>query len=158
MVNQAAKNFVKLLPSATVSVLSDNCKPDMNARIMFSTYQTMINYINTESKQFSIGRFDLIIIDEAHRSIFGKYTAIFNYFDSLLVGLTATPRDQVDKSTYDVFDLETGEPNFAYELKEAVDDGFLVDYTSISRTTQRLREGIRYQSLTDEENVLLEII
>lgn len=156
LVNQAAKNFVKLLPSATVSVLSDNCKPDMNARIMFSTYQTMINYINTESKQFSIGRFDLIIIDEAHRSIFGKYTAIFNYFDSLLVGLTATPRDQVDKSTYDVFDLETGEPNFAYELKEAVDDGFLVDYTSISRTTQRLREGIKYQSLTDEEKEQLE--
>lgn len=156
LVNQAAKNFTKLLPSATVTVLSDSKKPDMNARIMFSTYQTMINYIDTESKLFSIGRFDLIIIDEAHRSIFGKYTAIFDYFDSLLVGLTATPRDQVDKSTYDVFDLETGEPNFAYELKEAVEDGFLVDYTTISRTTQRLREGIKYNSLSQEEKEQLE--
>lgn len=156
LVNQAAKNFTKLLPAATVSVLSDNRTPDMNARIMFSTYQTMINYIDTESKLFSIGRFDLIIIDEAHRSIFGKYTAIFDYFDALLVGLTATPRDQVDKSTYDVFELETGEPNFSYELREAVEDGYLVDYTTISRTTQRLREGIRYKTLTDEEKEQLE--
>ncbi|MBM6857617.1 DEAD/DEAH box helicase family protein [Caecibacteroides pullorum] len=156
LVNQAAKNYTKLLPSATVTVLSENKEPDMNARIMFSTYQTMINYIDTESKLFSIGRFDLIIIDEAHRSIFGKYTAIFDYFDSLLVGLTATPRDQVDKSTYDVFDLETGEPNFSYELKEAVNDGFLVDYTTISRTTQRLREGIKYNSLSNEEKKQLE--
>lgn len=156
LVNQAAKNFTKLLPAATVSVLSDNRTPDMNARIMFSTYQTMINYIDTESKLFSIGRFDLIIIDEAHRSIFGKYTAIFDYFDALLVGLTATPRDQVDKSTYDVFELETGEPNFSYELQEAVEDGYLVDYTTISRTTQRLREGIKYNTLSDEEKEQLE--
>lgn len=156
LVNQAAKNFTKLLPSATNTVLSENKEPDMNARIMFSTYQTMINYIDTESKLFSIGRFDLIIIDEAHRSIFGKYTAIFNYFDSLLVGLTATPRDQVDKSTYDVFDLETGEPNFAYELKEAVKDGYLVNYTPISRTTQILKNGIKYNNLSNEEKDQLE--
>lgn len=156
LVNQAAKNYTKLLPSATITILNENKEPDMNARIMFSTYQTMINCIDTESKQFSIGRFDLIIIDEAHRSIFGKYTAIFNYFDSLLVGLTATPRDQVDKSTYDVFDLETGEPNFAYELGEAVEDGYLVDYTLISRTTQILREGIKYNSLSKEEKEQLE--
>lgn len=156
LVNQAAKNFTKLLPAATVSVLSDNRTPDMNARIMFSTYQTMINYIDTESKLFSIGRFDLIIIDEAHRSIFGKYMATFDYFDALLVGLTATPRDQVDKSTYDVFELEAGEPNFSYEFSEAVKDGYLVDYTTISRTTQRLREGIKYNTLTDEEKEQLE--
>lgn len=156
LVNQAAKNFTKLLPSATVTVLSENKKPDMNARIMFSTYQTMINYIDTESKLFSIGRFDLIIIDEAHRSIFGKYTAIFDYFDSLLVGLTATPRDQVDKSTYDVFGLETGEPNFAYELGEAVEDGYLVNYTPISRTTQILKSGIKYNKLSIEEKEQME--
>lgn len=156
LVNQAAKNFTKLLPAATVSVLSDNRTPDVNARIMFSTYQTMINYIDTESKLFSIGRFDLIIIDEAHRSIFGKYMATFDYFDALLVGLTATPRDQADKSTYDVFELETGEPNFSYEFSEAVKDGYLVDYTTISRTTQRLREGIKYNTLTEEEKEQLE--
>ena len=91
LVSQAHKNFVKLLPNMTTSILSEDKDPDTNARITFSTYQTMINYIDTDEKAFSVGRFDLIIIDEAHRSIFGKYSAIFNYFDSLLVGLTATP-------------------------------------------------------------------
>ena len=80
----------------------------------------MINFIDTEDKPFSVGRFDLIIIDEAHRSIFGKYGAIFNYFDAMMLGLTATPRDEVDKSTYDIFEMEQGEPNYAYELEDAV--------------------------------------
>lgn len=91
LVRQAHRNFVKLLPNTTTCVLSENSsykeKIDMNARIMFSTYQTMINYIDTDKKEFSVGRFDLIVIDEAHRSVFGKFGAIFNYFDSLLVRL-----------------------------------------------------------------------
>jgi type I restriction enzyme R subunit len=83
----------------------------------------MINYIDSEQKEFTCGRFDLIIIDEAHRSIFNKYGAIFEYFDALLVWLTATPKDEVDASTYQMFKCENGEPNFAYSLKEAVQDG-----------------------------------
>lgn len=91
LVKQAHRNFVKLLPEVPTTVLSDKeNKPDLNARITFSTYQTMINHIDADDKTFSVGRFDLIIIDEAHRSVFGKYGAIFHYFDSLLVGLTAT--------------------------------------------------------------------
>ncbi|MBQ2122443.1 MAG: DEAD/DEAH box helicase family protein, partial [Bacteroidaceae bacterium] len=129
LVNQAHKNFVKLLPNATTCVLSENGgDKDMQARITFSTYQTIINYIDTDAKLFSVGRFDLIIIDEAHRSIFGKYGAVFNYFDALLVGLTATPRNEVDKSTYDIFEMEQGVPNFAYELEDAVGEGYLVNY------------------------------
>ncbi len=158
LVNQAKKNFVNLLPDSTYCVLSENKEPDMNARIMFSTYQTMINYIDTESKGFSVGRFDLIIIDEAHRSVFGKYTAIFDYFDSLIVGLTATPRDEVEKSTYDLFQMETGEPNFAYELAEAVEDGYLVDYSVLTRTTDILKNGIKYNNLTKEEKKQMESI
>ena len=84
--------------------MSDDNKPDLTARVMFSTYQTMINYIDRDTKDFSVGRFDLIIVDEAHRSIFGKYGDIFDYFDSLLVGLTATPRSEVDRSTYQLFE------------------------------------------------------
>lgn len=156
LVNQAAKNFGKLLPAATVTKLSENSNPDLNARIVFSTYQTMIGYIDREEKDFSIGRFDLIIIDEAHRSVYGKYTAIFDYFDSLLVGLTATPRDEVDRSTYDLFGLESGEPNFAYEYEEAVKDGYLVDFNPIARTTGILKNGIRYDSLSPEEKEQLE--
>ena len=97
LVKQAHKNFTKLLPSATTARLDDFKPADkesvMKARILFSTYQTMINYIDTELKEFSIGRFDLIVIDEVHRSIFGKYTSILSYFDALMVGLTATPRE-----------------------------------------------------------------
>jgi len=156
LVKQAHKNFTKLLPSATTCVLNETREPDLNARIMFSTYQTMINYIDTEQKQFSIGRFDLIVIDEVHRSIFGKYTSILSYFDALMVGLTATPREDNDKSTYDLFQMEGGEPNFAYELQEAVDDGYLVDYHVLARTTNILKQGIKYDELSDEEKKQME--
>ena len=159
LVNQAHKNFVKLLPNTTTCVLSDNsAEKDTNARIIFSTYQTMINYIDTEDKPFSVGRFDLIVIDEAHRSIFGKYGAIFNYFDALMLGLTATPRDQVDKSTYDVFEMEQGEPNYAYELEDAVSDGYLVNYHGFKRGSLILKEGIKYSNLSEEEKKQMETI
>ena len=156
LVSQAHKNFVKLLPNMTTSILSEDKDPDTNARITFSTYQTMINYIDTDEKAFSVGRFDLIIIDEAHRSIFGKYSAIFNYFDSLLVGLTATPRDEVDRSTYETFQMEQGQPNYAYELEDAVADGYLVNYKGFKRGSLILKEGIKYDNLSDEEKDQLE--
>ena len=85
----------------------------------------MINYLDREDKTFSVGRFDLIIIDEAHRSVFGRYGAIFNYFDSLLIGLTATPRDEIDRNTYDLLQLDNGMPNYSYDIEEAVRDGYL---------------------------------
>ena len=157
LVGQAHKNFVKLLPSTTTCVLSDNGEKDLNARITFSTYQTMINYIDTDDKPFSVGRFDLIIIDEAHRSIFGKYGAIFNYFDSMLVGLTATPRDEVEKSTYDIFEMEQGVPNYAYELEDAIPT-YLVNYHGFKRGSMILKEGIKYNNLTDEEKQQMEQI
>ncbi len=159
LVGQAHKNFVKLLPNATTCVLNDNsCEHDLSARITFSTYQTMINCIDTDEKMFSVGRFDLIVIDEAHRSIFGKYGAIFNYFDAMLVGLTATPRDEVDKSTYDIFEMEQGEPNFAYELEDAVSEKYLVNYRGFKRGSLILKEGIKYSRLNDEEKQQMEEI
>ena len=112
LVNQAKKSFSKLLPSVPMTALNEEIKPDLNARITFSTYQTMIRYIDREDKPFSVGHFDLIIIDEAHRSIFGKYETILDYFDGLFVGLTATPRESVEKSTFDLFQLEDGHPNY----------------------------------------------
>ncbi|MBR5801849.1 MAG: DEAD/DEAH box helicase family protein, partial [Alistipes sp.] len=158
LVKQAHKNFVKLLPNETTSVLNEGGERDMNAKITFSTYQTMINFIDTDEKPFSVGRFDLIIIDEAHRSIFGKYGAIFNYFDAMLIGLTATPRDEVDKSTYDIFEMEQGSPNYAYELEDAVSDGYLVNYVGFKRGTMILKEGIKYSNLTEEEKNQMERI
>lgn len=157
LVRQAAKNYAKLLPNESTCILSDEREPDMNARILFSTYQTMINYIDGEKKPFSIGRFDLIIIDEAHRSVFGKYTAIFDYFDGLLVGLTATPREEVEKNTFDLFKMDASD-TFAYELDEAVSDGFLVPYNALKRGTMILKEGISYDKLSREEKEQMEAV
>ena len=162
LVKQAHKNFTKLLPSATTARLDDFKPTDkesvMKARILFSTYQTMINYIDTELKEFSIGRFDLIVIDEVHRSIFGKYTSILSYFDALMVGLTATPREDDDRSTYELFERESGEPNFEYLLDEAVCDGYLVDKVVLSRTTDILKNGIKYDKLSEDEKKQMESI
>lgn len=152
LVRQAHKNFTNLLPNATTAVYGGKSMiKDPNARIIFSTYQTMISLIGGENKEFSMGRFDLIIIDEAHRSIFKKYGAIFDYFDSLMLGLTATPRDEDTKSTYDVFHLPSGYPDYAYELNTAVDEGFLVGFAQKDRTTDFLRRGFKYSDLTEEQ-------
>jgi type I restriction enzyme R subunit len=157
LVKQAHKNFVKLLPHNNTCILSEDKDPDMNARIMFSTYQTMINYIDQEEKTLPVGRFDLIIIDEAHRSVFGKYGAIFEYFDSLLVGLTATPREDIDKNTFDLLEMDADDGNnFYYELEEAVKDHFLVNYKTFARHTDVMASGIRYKDLSAEEKQQME--
>ena len=151
LVHQAKVNFNKLLPDMSICELSGSDEKDYNARLMFCTYQTMINYIDSEDKRFSSGRFDLIIIDEAHRSIFNKYGSIFKYFDSLLVGLTATPKNEVDASTYQLFNCEQDEPDFAYSLEEAIADHYLVPYKVEGRTTKLLSQGIRYSDLTQDD-------
>ena len=162
LVNQAHKNFSKLLPNTSFCVLNekdtDKKKRYMEARTMFSTYQTMINHIDGKNKSFGIGRFDLLIVDEAHRSVFGKYGSIFSYFDSLIVGLTATPREDVDKSTYELFDHEEGEPTDEYTLKEAVNDGYLVPFKGVKCNTKFTLEGIRYDERTDDEKQILDKI
>ena len=152
LVRQAHKNFNKLLPSVTTSIYAGgSMQKDPNARIIFSTYQTMINLINDDTREFSIGRFDLIIIDEAHRSIFRKYSALFHYFDALMIGLTATARAEDNKSTYQMFELQNGHPDYAYELEQAIKDGYLVGFSVLDKTTDTLRRGIHYDDLTDEE-------
>ena len=151
LVNQAKRNFAKLLPQMSVCELSAAGEKDYNARLMFCTYQTMINYIDAEDKCFSTGRFDLIIIDEAHRSIFNRYGTIFKYFDSFLVGLTATPKNDVDANTYRIFDCEAGIPNFDYTLEDAIKEHYLVGYRVKNRTSEIMSHGIDYDSLTEEQ-------
>lgn len=157
LVRQAHKNFNKLLPNVTTSLYTGgSLNRDANARVIFSTYQTMINLVNDDTREFGIGRFDLIIIDEAHRSIFKKYGALFKYFDALMVGLTATPRCEENKSTYDTFQLENGKPDFAYELEAAIQDKYLVGFSVEDKTTDKMRRGIRYDDLTEEEKASFE--
>ncbi|HGS9805039.1 DUF4145 domain-containing protein [Clostridioides difficile] len=156
LVKQAKKSFTKLLPNLALCNLLDSKDSPEDARMIFSTYPTMMNAIDdTKSKDgkrlFTHGHFDLIIIDESHRSIYKKYKSIFDYFDSYLMGLTATPKDEIDKNTYSVFDMENGVPTYAYEYNKAVEDGYLVDYTSIEFKTKIMEDGIKYDELSDEE-------
>lgn len=158
---QAKKNFNNLLPSLSLCNLLDNKDNPEESRMVFSTYPTMMNAIGEVKRKdgkklFTIGHFDLIIIDESHRSIYKKYRSIFNYFDGMLLGLTATPKDEIDKNTYEVFNMESGTPTYAYELEKAVDDEYLVDYRTIETKMKFLEEGIRYDDLTDEEKELYE--
>ena len=159
LVTQAKRSFVNLLPDLSVTNICEE-KDNYGAHGVFSTYQTMINCIDTvrddEGKLFSCGHFDLVICDEAHRSIYNKYIAIFKYFDAPLVGLTATPKDEIDKNTYEIFDLESGVPTYGYELAQAVKDGYLVDFLSVETDLKFIQQGIVYDDLTDEEKEVYE--
>ncbi|MGW1817103.1 DEAD/DEAH box helicase family protein [Streptomyces sp. NPDC002125] len=153
LVKQAANAFKNQLPGAPVANLLD--EKNTNARVYVSTYPTLINLINevddSGMRRFGPGYFDLIVVDEAHRSIYQKYGAIFDYFDALLVGLTATPKDEIDRNTYRRFQLEDGVPTDVYSLEEAVADGYLVPARAVEVPLKFQRGGIRYADLSDEE-------
>ena len=154
LVTQAKRNFSTLLPDLSCSNLVDE-KNNYTVRCIFSTYQTMINCIDSvkddDGKLFTCGHFDLVICDEAHRSIYNKYKDIFNYFDAPLIGLTATPKDEIDKNTYEIFDLEKGVPTYGYELAQAVKDGYLVDFMTVETKLKFIEEGIVYDELSEED-------
>ena len=154
LVTQAKRSFKNLLPDLSVTNLCED-KDNYTAHCVFSTYQTMMHCIDSvhddQGKLFTCGHFDLVICDEAHRSIYNKYRDIFTYFDASLVGLTATPKDEIDRNTYEVFELENGVPTYGYELAQAVRDGFLVDFMSIETKLKFLEEGITYDDLSDAE-------
>ena len=152
LVKQAVGEFKKHLPAASpVNLVTEK---NTDGRVFVSTYATMMGLIDETkdgARRFGSGHFDLIVIDEAHRSVYQKYRAIFEYFDSLLVGLTATPRDEIDRDTYGLFDLEKGVPTDAYDLKDAINDKFLVPSVPISVPLKFQQEGIKYADLSEEE-------
>ncbi len=162
LVKQAKNNFRNLLPELSLCNLLDSKDSDKKeSRMIFSTYPTMMNSIDKElnnegDKIFSNGHFDMIIVDESHRSIYKKYQAIFDYYDSILLGLTATPRNEIDKNTYEIFDLENNVPTFAYELDEAIRDGYLVPYHTVETKIKFIEDGIHYDDLSEEEKELFE--
>ncbi|MEQ3727387.1 MAG: DEAD/DEAH box helicase family protein [Tateyamaria sp.] len=151
----AFKTHLPATPSANLLERHDPSKNDHSgARVLLSTYPTMMGLIDESKggeKRFGPGHFDVIVIDEAHRSVYRKYRAIFDYFDSFLVGLTATPRDEIDRDTYSLFQLERGVPTDAYDLDDAVNDGYLVPPRSISVPLKFQRDGIDYDHLSEEE-------
>ncbi|HEX7634607.1 MAG TPA: DEAD/DEAH box helicase family protein, partial [Noviherbaspirillum sp.] len=152
LVNQAVSAFKKHLPdSSPVNLVTDKTT---EGRVYVSTYPTMMGLIDEAfdgQRRFGVGHFDVIVIDEAHRSVYQKYRAIFKYFDSFLVGLTATPKDEIDHNTYGLFDLETGVPTDAYSLDQAVADKHLAPLQAISVPLKFQREGIKYDELSEAE-------
>lgn len=160
LVTQAKRSFVNLMPDLSIANLCED-KENLDARCVFSTYQTMMNCIDSVKdengqKLFTCGHFDLVIVDEAHRSVYNKYRDIFTYFDAFLVGLTATPKDEIDKNTYNIFELESGVPTYGYELAQAVIDGYLVDYISVESRLKFIEQGIVYDELSEEDKAAYE--
>ncbi|MBP0002788.1 MAG: DEAD/DEAH box helicase family protein [Cyanobacteria bacterium SBC] len=159
LLTQAKRAFNRHLQHATLANLSDGDDPEAKD-IVLATYPTMFNRIDKTDRDgdrpFGAGYFDLVIVDEAHRSVYRKYKFLFEYFDSLLLGLTATPRSEIDRNTFEIFDLQEDEeghyaPTFAYELGDAVDDGYLVPPRTLDVPFKFLQDGIRYDDLSDEE-------
>ncbi len=154
LVRQAKNSFKELLPQLSAINLVQE-KNDNTARLVFSTYPTMMNMIDDTmkggEKKFGIAHFDLIIIDEAHRSVYQKYQAIFDYFDSLLLGLTATPVKYVDRNTYELFEIEDDNPTFAYELEQAVADRYLVPPKALDIPLKFPRSGVKYSELSEKD-------
>ena len=161
LVSQAVRAYQKYLPDTSRCNLCKN-KEERDARIVFSTYPTILNAIDAVRnddgvRMYSPAHFDLIIVDEAHRSIFKKYRAIFDYFDALIVGLTATPANEVDRNTYDFFEVERGVPTYVYEYETATkQDHVLVPFLGIKTHTSFIDEGITYKDLSDEDKQIIE--
>ena len=153
LARQAARAFVEFLPDETVVNLVET--KDTSGRVYVSTYQTMMGLLDQRDAdgvlRFGPNHFDLIVVDEAHRSIYQKYRFLFDWFDSLVVGLTATPKDDVDHDTYELFGLESGVPTDSYDLERAIDDGYLVPPVGRVVATRFTRQGIRYDDLSDDE-------
>lgn len=129
-------------------------------RIYVSTYPTMLNIIRSEEKSLSPHFFDLIVVDESHRSIYNTYQEILDYFNTITLGLTATPTDVIDHNTFQLFECEDGVPTFAYSYEEAVNHipPFLSNFQVMKIKTKFQDEGInkRTISLEDQQKLMLE--
>jgi type I restriction enzyme R subunit len=154
LVTQAKRAFNEHLPEFSSVDLTKEKEAD-TTRFVFSTYPTIMNKIDQvksgDERYYGVGHFDLIIIDEAHRSVYQMYRSIFEYFDALILGLTATPKKDIDRNTYSLFGIEDDNPTYAYELDQAVKDGFLVPPRSIAVPLKFQLEGVKYHDLSESE-------
>lgn len=160
LIHQAKQNLNDYLPNLPAIDLTKE-KENESSRIVFSTYQTIINMIDGETDEnnrfYNVGHFDVIIFDEIHRSVYNRYKHIFKYFDGIRIGLTATPKSEADRDTYALFGMEPNNPTFAYELEQAVNGGFLVPPKAISVPIKFQRDGIKYVELSDTEKQAYEM-
>lgn len=156
LVTQAKNAFKEHLPHLSAIDLTKE-KEDNGTRVVFSTYPTILNKIDNlkseDERFYGVGHFDLIIIDEAHRSVYQKYQSIFSYFDCILLGLTATPKKEIDKNTYNLFEIEDDNPTYAYELNKAVADNYLKPPKAFKIPLKFPREGIVYDDLSETDKI-----
>ena len=151
LVDNALKPFKKYMSGTVSDISAENPDKDLKARFCLCTYNSMLSYLNSPKKEFSVGHFDLIIVDEAHRTLFNVYRAIFEYFDSFVVGLTATPSTAIDRSTYDILDLRLNEPTFELKFEEAVNLGYLVSYKAFDKSSALAKKGLRRSDVPPEQ-------
>lgn len=151
---QADDAFKDFLGSEPRCVIGDTNKVPTDSRIYIATYPGMMNRF----AQFDVGFFDLIIADESHRSIYNRYKDLFDYFDALQVGLTATPVKFISRNTFQMFDCANTQPTFEFGLDKAIenDPAYLVPFKVKDVTTEFLREGIHYNQLSEEQKQQLE--
>jgi type I restriction enzyme R subunit len=142
-----AKNAFNDFLNEPIRIVSARVNATATERIFLATYPAMQKVYQS----FDVGFFDLIIADESHRSIYNVYGDMFQYFDCLQIGLTATPVDYVTRSTFGLFGCEGQVPTANYDLEQAVREGFLTPFEVFEHTTQFLREGIRLDILTKEQ-------
>jgi len=144
------ENFKVFFPNESMDIVYTGTV-DKNHRIYVSTIQTFENVF----RDFTVGFFDLIISDEAHRSIYNKWKDVFTYFDAIQVGLTATPSDLIDRDSFRFFDCHDGNPTFLYTYEQAIADDYLCDYTVHQAQTQFQLEGITHHDVPEAEKLRL---
>ncbi len=144
---QAGKAYSEFLSEPLYIVGKSKKQDKRNARIYVSTYPGMMRLM----EEFDPGYFDLLIADESHRSIYNVYGDLFKYFDAMQLGMTATPIEMISRSTSQLFECEYKLPTANYPLEQAVEEGNLVPFKVVTHTTEFLREGIKGNSLSDEQ-------
>ncbi|MDR4496386.1 MAG: DEAD/DEAH box helicase family protein [Candidatus Scalindua sp.] len=150
---QALEAFKDHLPNAPVWPKTGEVKFVPDRRIYCTTYPTMLNLIQQEECPLNPHYFDMIVADESHRSIYNVYKNIFDYFDAIQLGLTATPKDAIDHNTFRLFDCEDGLPTFAYSYEEAISNipPYLSDFEVLKILTRFQQEGINSETIAEAE-------
>ncbi|MGL5524273.1 MAG: DEAD/DEAH box helicase family protein [Aeromonas veronii] len=143
LVRQAMSEFKSHLPNESLARIESG--ETSGARIQFSTYPSMMQVYS----RLSVGYYDLIVADESHRSIYQRYKAIFDHFDAIQLGLTATPTDYIDHNTFELFDCGNGAPSYYYSYEQAIADQNLVNYRVLDAQTNFQLQGIQGDSLPE---------
>ena len=146
---QAHNAYKQFLDSEPRTYVTTKTNEDREKTVYLATYPAMMKCF----QNFDAGFFDLIIADESHRSIYNRYRDLFVYFDAMQVGLTATPRGNINHNTYLMFDCEDHNPTAHYSYKEAINDTppYLVPFRVTKHTTKFMREGMSYAKMDPQQ-------